>query len=215
MMLSLCLRRLWIITLILTTGLLSGCLGTNPVTPTKLYVLNPVDDKTNLVGGMGDLPLLFVEIASLRLPQYLEKSQIMTRSSQNQLAMAEYHQWGGNLRKNMIRVLAQNLSRLLSTPNVTMAPFRPSPPPDVRVDVEVMQFEADSRGQVKFSAQWLLSRGKDGKTMTTRMTDLEREVPGGQGDFDAIVLAMGNLLGEFSHLIAREILAQAAGTPGQ
>ena len=200
---------------ILTVTLLSGCFGVNPITPTKLYVLNPVEYKAPLVTGMESLSFLSVEITSLRLPQYLEKPQIITRSHQNQLRMAEYHQWGGNLRKDMTRVLAQNISRLLATPDVAMAPFRPSPAPDIRVDVEVMQFEADDTGQVKFSAQWRLSRGKDGKTLTTRITEINRQIPGGGSDFDTIVLTMGNLLGDFSHIMALEILDQTMGTPGQ
>lgn len=201
--------------LILTTTLLPGCFGINPITPTKLYVLNPVEYKAPLVNGMEKRSLLSVEITSLGLPQYLEKPQIITRSHQNQLSMAEYHQWGGNLRKNMTRVLAQNISRLLATPDVTIPPFRPSPPPDIRVDVEVMQFEADGNGQVKFSAQWRLDRGKDGKTLTTRMTEIKRQMPGGSSDFDTIVLTMDNLLGDFSHIMAREILDQTMGPPGQ
>jgi uncharacterized protein len=215
MMLRLCLKQYFISLFILTTTLLSGCFGVNPVTPTRLYILNPVEYEIPLVNGMESLPLLSVEIASLRLPQYLEKPQIITRSHQNQLTMAEYHQWGGNLRKNMTRVLAQNISRLLATPNVTIPPFRASPPPDIRVDVEVMQFEADDKGQVKFSAQWRLSRGKNGKPLTTRITEIKSQVPGGGSDFDPIVLAMGKLLGDFSHIMAREILDQTMETPGQ
>ena len=220
-MLRLCLKQHFMI--ILTTTLLSGCFGINPITPTKLYVLNPVEYKAPLVNGMENPSLLSVEIASLRLPRYLEKPQIITKTHQNQLTMEEYHQWGGSLRKNMTRVLAQNISKLLATPNVTSPPFRPSPPPDIRVDVEVMQFEADDKGQVKFSAQWRLSRGKNGKTLTTRITDIKREIkrkiekqePGEGSDFDAIVLTMGNLLGDFSHIMAREIREQTMETPGQ
>ena len=222
-MLRLCLKlfisRSFITLFILTTTLLSGCFGINPITPTKLYVLNPVEYKAPLVNGMEKRPLLSVEIASFRLPRYLEKPQIITKSRQNQLTMEEYHQWGGSLRKNMTRVLAQNISKLLATPNVTSPPFRPSPPPDIRVDVEVMQFEANDKGEVKLSAQWRLSRGKTGKTLTTRMTEIKREikkqVPGEGSDSDAIVLAMGNLLGDFSHIMAREIQDQTMGPPGQ
>ena len=88
-------------------------------------------------------------------------------------------------------------------------------PPDIRVDVEVMQFEADAKDQVIFSAQWRLARGKDGKTLTTRITEITRQMPGGSLDFDTIVLTMDNLLGDFSHIMALEILDQTMGTPGQ
>ncbi|MBU0972664.1 MAG: PqiC family protein [Proteobacteria bacterium] len=200
--------------LLLVAGwLLSGCLGVNPVTPTQFYVLNPMDHDPGFVEKTQASFPLSVEIASLHLPQYLEKPQIITRSHQNRLEIAEYHQWGGNLRKNMIRVLAQNMSQLLASPNISMAPFRPLPPPDFRINVEVMQFESDDRGRIHFSAQWRLSRGKDGKLLTTRMENLKSPVPDTLPDFDRIVFVMGELLGDFSHLIAREILDQSARPP--
>ncbi|MBA3012703.1 MAG: PqiC family protein [Proteobacteria bacterium] len=200
--------------LLLVAGwLLSGCLGVNPVTPTQFYILNPMDHDPGLVQKTQTPFPLSVEIASLRLPQYLEKPQIITRSHQNRLEIAEYHQWGGNLRKNMIRVLAQNMSQLLATPDIAMAPFRPLTTPDFRIDVEVMQFESDAQGQVHFSAQWRLSRGKDGKLLTTRMVNLKSPLPDTQPDFDRIVFVMGELLGDFSHTIAKEILDQSAKAP--
>ncbi|MDY7035801.1 MAG: ABC-type transport auxiliary lipoprotein family protein, partial [Thermodesulfobacteriota bacterium] len=103
---------------VLTGTLLSGCISTT--TPnTKFYVLNPLDSGISLVSKTECYGLLSLEVASLRLPQYLERPQIVTRSSENRLDLAEFHQWGGNLRKNMIRVLGKNLSQLLATPNIT------------------------------------------------------------------------------------------------
>ncbi len=186
--------------------LLSGCLGTNPVTPTRYYLLNPTAYESPLVSA-GASPLS-VEIASLHLPQYLEKPQIVTRTSQNRLVMDEYQQWGGNLRKNMIRVLTQNLSRLLDTSHVTMAPFRPPAPPDFRIEVEVMRFEADDKGRVWFTVHWRLSRGVDGRTLATQVTELKGSDPVISFEMDDIVSGMETLLGDFCKIPAREILDQ-------
>ncbi len=190
----------------LVLGLLSGCIK-NPPIPTRFYVLTPLDQGASLV-SQAEHPLS-VEIVSLGLPQYLEKPQIVTRSSGNQLELAEYHQWGGNLRKNMIRVIAQNLSQLLATPDISMAPFRPPLPPDFGVQMEVMQFERTSHGQVQLSVQWRLSRGKDRKTLKIQMTDLVSPVIPDLKAFEPTVSAMSLLLGELSRIIAREILHQA------
>ncbi len=186
--------------------LLSGCLGSNPVTPTRYYLLNPTAYDSPLVSA-GDSPLS-VEIAALHLPQYLEKPQIVTRTSQNRLVMDEYQQWGGNLRKNMIRVLSQNLSRLLDTSHVTMAPFRPPAPSDFRIEVEVMRFEADDKGRVWLTVHWRLSRGVDGKTLATQVTELKGTEPVASFEMDDIVSGMETLLGEFCKILAREILDQ-------
>ncbi len=119
--------RLFLI-FVLEGSFLFGCMAaTTPAT--RFYVLNPLDSGISLVSETDQKGSLSVEVASLRLPQYLERPQIITRSSGNRLERAEYHQWGGNLRKNMIRVLAKNLSQLLATPDIAISPIVPRPPP--------------------------------------------------------------------------------------
>lgn len=190
---------------VLTGSVLSGCLGTTP-TVTRFYVLNPLDVGSSLVSETDRKDPLSVEVASLRLPQYLERPQIVTRSSGNRLELAEYHQWGGNLRKNMARVIAKNLSQLLATPNIAISPYRPPAPPDFRVELEVMQFERVSEGQVKLSAQWRLSRGKDLKSLATRITELASPMLPIGTDMEPTVSAMSTLVGELSQIIGRTIL---------
>ncbi|RLB91117.1 MAG: hypothetical protein DRH26_08490 [Deltaproteobacteria bacterium] len=209
-MLRLFLRIQLVLVFVLTVSLLSGCIKTTSV-PTRFYVLNPFDYDVSLVNETKKNVSSSVEIASLRLPQYLEKPQIVTRSSKNRLELAEYHQWGGNLRKNMTRVLAQNISQLLDTPNISIAPFSPPVPPEFRVEIEVMRFERDFNGQVRFSTQWRLSSGQDRKILVTRMTDLESPVVQPLPDFEHTVLTMSALLGELSRIIGREILKHDQG----
>ena len=206
----------WILVVILTGSFLSGCLGTNPVTPTRFYVLTPAQYETSLVsktvGEDSQAPKISLEITALRLPQYLEKPQIVTRTSENRLELAEYHQWGGDLRKNMNRVFARNMSALLSSPHVAVAPFRRSTSPDFRVEVDVMQFEADSFGQVRFSAQWRLFRGRSGEPLATRISDLTSPEAKTSGDVGQTVAAMGELFGEFCVIMAQEILTHVQET---
>ncbi len=203
---NLILTYLWLIVPAVAGGLFSGCISTNPVTPTRYYLLTPTPYDKPLISS-GDVHLS-VEIAALHLPQYLEKPHIVTRTSQNQLVMAEYQQWGGSLRKNMIRVLSQNLSRLLDTSHVAMAPFRPPVPPDFRIEVEVMRFEADEEGRVWLTVHWRLSRGVNGQTLESQVTELKGSDPVASYEMDEIVSGMETLLGEFCKILGREILDQ-------
>ena len=205
MMLRSFLRIRLVFVFVMAGGFLTGCMTTT--TPsTRLYVLNSLPPDAGLFRDAGLNGELSVEVASLRLPQYLERPQIVTRSSGNRLELAEFHQWGGNLRKNMMRVLAKNFSQLLATPNISIAPHRPSIPPDFLVELEVLQFERDSHGQVRLSTQWRLSRGKDRMPLATHMTDLSSATVPAGSDFDHTVSAMSTLLGELSQIIGIEIV---------
>ena len=94
-----------ILLLIFITGgsLICSCVSRGP--DTRFYILDPLPLTAPLVENADPENTMSIEIASLRLPQYLERPQIVTRDEGNRLKMAELHQWGGNLRKNMIRVI--------------------------------------------------------------------------------------------------------------
>lgn len=193
---------------LLGATLLSGCIGAK-APATRFYILTPAEQ-----GAVpaSDRPMV-IEIASLRLPQYLERPQIVTREQRNRLELAEYHQWAGNLRKNMARVLAANLSHTLATPKVAIAPHPASTPPDVRIDLEVMQFERSPDGRVQLSANWSLSRNRGREVLASRHTRLSSE-PVATTDtagYDATVAAMNDVLGELSAVIAEAIRQQPRG----
>ena len=195
---------------LLTGGLLWGCVSSK-APATRFYVLNPLDPALRLVGNADRKPPLTIEVVSLRLPQYLERPQIVTRSSEIRLELAEFHQWGGNLRKDMIRVIAKNLSQLLATPHISIFSHRPQASPDFRVDLEVMKFERDPDNQVRLSVRWCLSGGGDGKPLTTQITDLVSPTVQTGSDMEPTVAAMSMLLGDLSRIIAETILKQAQG----
>jgi uncharacterized lipoprotein YmbA len=186
--------------------LLPGCLGNNPAAPTRFYLLDPLSlGKPLETAGQQ----MAIELRSLDLPQYLEKPQIVIRTSANRLELAEYHQWGGNLRKNIIRVLKQNLSAILATPHVTSPPFVLNTSPDVRIKIEVMAFEADHLGRVILRAQWRIFSGASNDLLASEISDFQRPAEASGRDKDKIVMAMNRILADFSLTLARAVLKTA------
>lgn len=185
----------------LAAALMTGCAG-GERPQTRLYLLSPLPADTPAVSAAGPDPVS-LDIAVLRLPQYLDRPQIVTRSTDNRITLAEYDQWGGNLGKNMTRVLARNLSRLLATPEITIFSRRPPRPADVRIDVEVLAFERGPDGRVHLSAQWRLRRGEDASPALSRVSELASPPLASTEDMAATVAEMSALWGE----IAREMAA--------
>ena len=178
---------------------LAACAGTT-TTPYRYYTLTPVS-----TAAPPRATPLAVEVVSVRLPQYLERPQIVTRSAPNRLELAEFHQWGGDLRKDMTRLLAKNLTLQLGVAAVSIAPYRAAAAPDVRVELEVMAFERGPDGRVHLSAQWQLLDGDGGQSLGGRLSDLFSERP--SSDYDATVAAMSTLYGRLSAEIAAAITA--------
>src|SRR5262245_59454821 len=88
--------------------------------PTRFYVLRAIADQPAAVPAKG----IAIGIGPITLPQYLNRPQIVTRVSGNQLAVAEFDQWGGDLNDNVTRALATNLSSLLETDRVFLFPWK-------------------------------------------------------------------------------------------
>jgi len=188
----------------LVSGLVFGC--TAAKSSTRFYVLSPMGEGAGLVSEGEGPGALSVEVMSVHLPQYLERPQIVTRSGENRLELAEYRQWGGNLRKNMTRVLAKNLALLLHTPRIAMSPYHPPDPPDFRVELEVMSFERGPDLRVRLSAQWRLSGGKDGRPLVTRISELASPAIEPGPGLDSTIAAMSSLLGDLSRIIGQAIV---------
>ena len=185
--------------LILIVLLCSACSSGN----TRFYLLNPMQGDELAEASK---KIRVVEISRLHLPQYLERPQIVTRSSNNRLVLAEFAQWGGNLRKNMMRTLAENMSHQLATQMVTFAPNH-AVEPDIRIELEIIQFERLASGKVSLVARWRLF-DKHNKLFEIHTSRLSSDLIAEHANYDAIVAAMSSLLGELSKHITKAILSQ-------
>src|SRR5215510_9581466 len=119
--------------------MLSGCLGSTP--PTQFYLVPSMtggDTAPPASAGQRDLTL---GVGPVTVPPYLDRSQIVTRTSRAKLALADFDQWAGPLSDTIARVLAEDLSLLIPTERVVLYPWSRAIDPDYQVTVEVLQFD--------------------------------------------------------------------------
>jgi uncharacterized lipoprotein YmbA len=147
-----------------------------------------------------------VVIRDVRLPQYLERPQIITRGGDNRIQLADDAQWAGNLQQDMIRVLTENLGQLLKSDRVFSAPHNGPVKPDFRVDVEVLRFEQAADGRVALAARWWLIRGGDNALIEAPSVTLTGATLG-EHSRDALVASMSAVYGELAQMIARSVKA--------
>ena len=193
---------------ILGVPMLTGCLS-KEAPETRFFVLSPIEVAQN-AAAQSSADALSLELASVRLPPYLERPQLVIRVGGNQLKLLEFEQWGGNLSKNLARVVAHNLSRLLGTTNISIAPQRAPLPADARIEIEIMQFERLPDQHVHLIAHWRLLGARGQPALATRLTRLRSENATTSDQIEGTVAAMSELVGELSMLIADQIRRQIA-----
>ena len=175
-------------------------------TPSRFYVLTPLaaGKPTHAPDGLA------IGVGPVVIPQYLDKPQIVTRSSDNRLDVGDIDQWGGRLSDNITRVLAENLSGLLATDRVSIYPWTDATAVGLQVTLDIVEFERDAGGTVTLSAFWNLTDVASGKILVTRRSTIVKKIdPAAKGAdaYNSTVAAMSDALATISQEIAAAIKA--------
>ena len=186
--------------LALAATLAAGCSSAPPV---RLYVVTPLAGPAPAARAPGP----GVVVAVVRLPEYLDRPQLVKRSGDNRLQLEEFEQWGGNLARDLTRVMAENLTLLLGSDAVVAAPHTLRLKPDYRVELEVLRFERAGDARVHLTAKWWIQRGTDGSPLAGATTALASEPLPGAGA-ELTVAAMSGVYGELSRVIAQALSRQ-------
>ncbi len=200
--------RLLAITLCISSLPLTGCSLVKGSPPPIRYYL--IDEVTGDQLRDSTAPLA-LEIRDLFVPQYLDRFHMVQRIGQGELYVAEGHQWGENLRKNLMRVLAGNLSQRLATVDIG-TPIVPSvSKPDFRLILTINRFEHDTDGKVRLSARWQLTNQSSSNTVVTRQAELVSQDSFEADNYSGGVQAMSAVFAELSDRLAESVIAAQAG----
>jgi hypothetical protein len=181
---------------------LLGCASTPP---TRFFVLSSSPDFEKVRNREGER-CFAIGIGPVRLPEYLNQPEIVTRITQNELSLDEFARWAEPLDDNISRALAKNLSSLLCIRRIAIFPWKGGTPIDYRIDVDVIQMDGILGESASLDVTWSISDGTDRKKsplLTKRST--YKESTGG-GDYGAFVSAQSRNLASLSREIAETIL---------
>jgi uncharacterized protein len=200
--------------LIALMGLATGCAQQSQ--PSTFYVLSYAQDREQTGSITTMREGLSVGIGPVELPQYLDRPQIVTRASDNQLEIEEFDRWGGRLKENFTIVLAEVLSAELETDRISAHPWASPDRIEIQVIVNVTAFETDTAGRSRLEARWSIVDVRRQDVLVTARSVLRQEVaaPSVQVaesvDYDAIAAAMSRNVAELGREIAMQIRSHSS-----
>ncbi len=175
------------------------------------YTLSPVQDAMaptdhNMKDPQSE-KMIIIGVGPVRLPDFLNKPQIMTRKGSGRINYSEFHRWGGYLDKDFLRVMSENLSALLSTDQVKTYPWGGQADPAFEVDFDVKQFDGDMQGDVVLNVIWQIRDNSDrARPVLIRRSIIREPVNASEkNDYEAVVSAQSRALGRLSEEIAKEM----------
>lgn len=189
------------VTLCLFALLATGC-GTSA--PARYYSLVQVAANSELALS----PDVAVSIGPVRIADYLKRSQIVTRGDGVRTNLAEFDLWSEPLAKSLQRTITDNVAALLGSDRVFEYPAQSVLEHGYQVLVQITRFDADSAGNAVLEVQWMIE-DLDNKMVTAPRRSRYTGRVSAPGDYDAIVTALSELVGDFS----RDVAAALAGLP--
>ena len=142
-------------------ALLPACLHTTAV---RYYTL--AGGATVSPADHGDVEYT-VHVAPALVPEALDRTELVLRGSDTQLAMDDNHRWAEPLRRGIARVVAGSLARELDGALVsTSAPRWGQQPDDVELTLDVQRLDVSLADGVVVDVAWTARWANDGPTRT-------------------------------------------------
>jgi uncharacterized lipoprotein YmbA len=185
--------------------LVAGCLGSSP--QPRYYTLSAA---SGAAGGeaLASRPDLGLVVGPLDFPRYLDRPEIVTRDGSHRLVLADSHRWGGSLRSDILRVVADDLGRLLGTSRVAIYPSEPRFPASFRVLLDMREFEGVPGGSVALRVRWTIAAVPDGRALAVEESRIEQPVA--SAAINDLVAAESAALGTLNRQIAERLAALPA-----
>lgn len=182
---------------VLLAMLVGGC-GSSP--PVHYYDLEALETgyvaKTN--------PSLRVGVGPLRTPDYLDRSQIITRGADSRVVVDDFNRWVEPLSHSIYRVLSENLDSLMEDAVVVAFPYTHIADLDYQVVGRISRFDADAGGTAVLQVQWSVLSSRDELIIQPRRARYEVRTARA-GDYPALTRAMSELLQLFSRDVAQTL----------
>ena len=178
---------------------LVGCRGTTP--PVAFYTLHSPATMKMESGAAGQE--ISIGVGPVAMPDFLDRPQIVTRTSANRISVSEFHRWAGSLPEDFLRVLAENLSILLATNSVAAYPWEGRFDPTYRVLLDVKQFDGQLGEDVLLNVTWTVVAGTAKEELLVQSSTIREPVsaPG----YEALVSAQSEAIATLSREIVEAI----------
>jgi uncharacterized lipoprotein YmbA len=170
------------------------------------YVLDPAPSSTTASVIQTALPI--VKIERVRLPDYLDSTDILTRRD-GQVVPSQTGRWAERFSIGVTRALTTFLGTRLTSVVVTSG--QPMEPPVLRVLVDVIAFESTTDKQVLLVARWTITDGAGQKSLAAEQATLTEPIAGATGDSSTVAamsLAIQNLANRIATAVDHNLPAK-------
>jgi uncharacterized lipoprotein YmbA len=177
--------------------ILGGCGSSPPVSYYDLEALETgyvADGETNMTVGVGPL----------RTPDYLSRSQIVTRRGDSTVVVDDFNRWVEPVHHAIYRIVSENLDSLIDDAVVVAFPYTHIADLDYQLIGRISRFDADQDGTAVLQIQWGIISSRDEFLVQPKRARYAVKAAAA-GDYPALARAMSEVLQQFSRDVAETL----------
>ncbi|MFO7598247.1 MAG: PqiC family protein [Candidatus Desulfacyla sp.] len=201
-------HKMTAIAIALLLMVLTACASSEPV---RFYILSSLDGAGREAQRAAAKPRATIGIGPVVFPAYLDRQQIVTRVSENELHLAGFDEWAEPVKDNFTRVLVENLSHLLPADSFTVFPFRGPETVDWEVAVEVIRLDGVLGGDALLLARWTIHEKEGNRVLLTKKSRFSQPTAG--PGYGALAAAFSRAVEAFSREMAGAIQVLSLNRP--
>jgi uncharacterized lipoprotein YmbA len=156
-----------------------------------------------------------IGLGPVQLPQYLDRPELVIRTSPNGFELSQTDRWAEPLGDNFCQVLANDLTNLLGTANIVKYPWYPGTRLDFIVHIQLQRFEADTNNNAELIGRWELRTPQADQSLAASDAQISRPLSSPAGDAAARALSqdVAELAGQIASAVAQSEQQRLARGP--
>ncbi len=190
-------------------ALVAGCLTLGPQPERARYYILEAEASS---AGPSRLAVPALGVGPVRLPEYLDRPEVVTRAGPARLEVASLDRWAAPLDVLFTSVLAEDLGSAVPAREVLRWPWPVGTSPEWSVSVDVLRFDREPDGTAVLEARWIVRR--DGALASQGVTNARER--GAAPEIAATVVALSRAIGALARDVAAavdESRGKARATP--
>jgi len=183
-----------------------GCLSISDSPTPRFYALQamaPAQDVKKI-----NLPKqLLIGVGPVKLPEYLNRPQMVTQNTNSLLTFAQFDRWGEPLEFALPRVIAENLSAMTPDATFARAPWDMDMPLNYQVIMDIVRMDSRLDGDLRLTVQWAVINPKNRKMLFMKKSEIVKPIE--PRNYAGLAETLGRECATLSAEIAEELASLA------
>ena len=178
---------------------LSGCISIPNSPMPRFYALSALD-RTEVIK---DSPKMIIGIGPVKIPEYMDRPQIVTEDKDKMLHFAQFDRWGESLDLGLARLIREDLTVMFPGTKLTLYPWNPSIDVKYQVLIEVVQLDNEFDRDMSFVVQWTVIDLQSSKIVIIKRSEFHQPIV--PPNYSGLAKTLSTACASLSNQIAEEL----------